>query len=105
MLADAPSADEDTIGSEGVDAVVACHPIGVFVLDDLEPMTKPLSIALVSNDSLVEVSSAGKIKDILAAKKEVPHQVQVYVQLFFGHIISSFHSFLDSLVLACSRRR
>lgn len=64
-----------------MDAAVACHPSGVSIPDDLEPVTKPLSIALGSKDSLVDVSSAGTIKDILDAKKEVPHQVQLYIPL------------------------
>lgn len=65
MLAGGPSVDEDTIGSGGVDVAVACGPSRVSIPDDLEPVTKTLSIALGSKDNLVNVSSAGKIKDIL----------------------------------------
>lgn len=81
LLDHGPSPDEAKIGSEGVDAAVVCHPSGVSIPDDLEPVTKPLSIALGSKDSLVDMSSAGTIKDILDAKKEVPHQIQVYIPL------------------------
>lgn len=72
LLAHGPSPDEAKIGSEGLDAAVACHPSGVSLPDDLEPVTKPLSIAILSKDSLLDVSSVGTIKDILDAKKKVP---------------------------------
>lgn len=65
MLARGPSVDEDTIDSEGVDVAVACSPSRVSIPDDLEPVTETLSIALGIKDNLVNVSSAGKIKDIL----------------------------------------
>ncbi|MCJ1348799.1 hypothetical protein MMC31_007032 [Peltigera leucophlebia] len=77
----------------------------VYTRRYLESATKPLSIALGSKDGLVDVSSAGTIKDILDAKTEVSHQIQVYLPLFFGHIFSSFHSFINSLILASSRGR
>lgn len=64
MLARRPSVDEDTIGSEGVDIADACGPSKFPIPDDLEPVTKT-EHALGNKDNLMNVSSAGKIKDIL----------------------------------------
>lgn len=67
----------------GVDAAYACHPSMISIPGDFDPVTKPLSIALGSKDSLTDASSAGKIKEVLEAKENVPHEIQVW---FLGRI-------------------
>lgn len=62
----------------GVDAAYACHPSMISIPGDFEPVTKPLSIALGSKDGLTDVNSAEKIKEVLDAKKNVPHEIQVW---------------------------
>lgn len=61
----------------GVDAAVACHPSLLALPADLEPVSKPLSIALGSRDSLLDSKGRGQIQDILGAKTEIPHELRV----------------------------
>ena len=44
---------------------------------DFDPVTRPLSLAVGTKDSLLDMGSIGKIQDLLAKKTEVPHEVQV----------------------------
>ena len=70
---------KDGSGSDvgGVDAAYACHPSLVAIPADFDPVTKPLSLALGTKDSLLDVASIGKIQDTLAKKTDVPHEIQV----------------------------
>lgn len=61
----------------GVDAAYACHPSLVAIPGDFDPVTKPLSFALGTKDSLLDVGSIGKIQDCMAKKTEVPHEIRV----------------------------
>ncbi len=76
LLAHGRSANGED-GSGGVDVAIACHPSGLSIPGDLEPVTKPLSIAVGSKDSLLDLNSIGKIRDVLNAKKEVTHEIKV----------------------------
>lgn len=67
-----------------VDAAVACHPSLVAVPADFEPVTKPLSIACGSQDSLLALSEVEKIKDVLSKKSEVPTEVEIYEDQVHG---------------------
>lgn len=58
----------------------------ISIPGEFETVKKPLGIALDSKDSLTDVKSAGNIKDVLVAKKNVPHEIQV---CFAGRIIPS----------------
>lgn len=69
--------DGDGSSTGGVDAAYACHPSMMSIPADFEPVTKPLSIAIGSKDSMTGVDKAEKIKDLLDAKKNVPHEIQV----------------------------
>lgn len=66
---------EGSVG--GVDAAYACHPSLVAIPGDFEPVTKPLSLALGTKDSLLDEKSRGQIMDVLAKKTDVPHEIQV----------------------------
>ena len=61
----------------GVDAAYACHPSLVAIPGDFDPVTKPLSLALGTKDSLLDQDSVGKIQDFLSKKTEVPHEIRV----------------------------
>lgn len=61
----------------GVDAAYACHPNLVAIPADFDPVSKPLSLALGTKDSLLDVASIGKIQDTLAVKTEIPHEIWV----------------------------
>ena len=61
----------------GVDAAYACHPSLVAIPGDFDPVTKPLSLALGTKDSLLDVASIGKIQDCLAKKTDIPHEIRV----------------------------
>ncbi len=69
---------KDGTGSDigGVDAAVACHPGLVAIPADFEPVSKPVSLAVGTKDSLLDMESVGKIQDLMG-KKEVPHEIQV----------------------------
>lgn len=64
-----------TVG--GVDAAVACHPSLVSVTGDFEPISKPLSLAVGSRDSLLDMKSVGQIQDTIAQKTDLPHELRV----------------------------
>ena len=61
----------------GVDVAYACHPSLVAIPDDFEGVSRPLSLALGTKDSLLDVASVGRIQDVLAKKTEVPHEIRV----------------------------
>lgn len=75
LQAHGPSKDGESVG--GVDAAYACHPSLVAIPADFDPVTKPLSLALGTKDSLLDVASIGKIQDTLAKKTEIPHEIRV----------------------------
>ncbi|MCJ1468169.1 hypothetical protein MMC07_006797 [Pseudocyphellaria aurata] len=83
------SMDGEGTSIGGVDAAYACHPSMIAIPGDFEPVTKPLSIALGSKDSLTDPSSAGKIKEVLEAKKNVPHEIQIYEDQIHGFALRS----------------
>ena len=61
----------------GVDAAYACHPTLVAIPGDFDPVTKPLSLAMGSKDSLLDTKSVGQIQDLMAKKTDVPHEIRV----------------------------
>ena len=54
---------------------------------DFDPITRPLSLAVGTKDSLLDMGSIGKIQDLLAKKTEIPHEFQVYPSSHFRHLI------------------
>jgi dienelactone hydrolase len=72
-----------------VDAAFACHPSPLAVPADTDPVTKPLSIALGDQDSLVDKDTMGKIQDSLAKKTEVPHEIRIYEGQIHGFALRS----------------
>jgi dienelactone hydrolase len=60
------------------DAAVVCHPALLGIPTDIEGVTKPITFAVGDKDSVLDNGSVGKISDILAAKKDVPHEVRIY---------------------------
>ena len=63
--------------SANTNVILACHPSLIAIPQDFDPITRPLSLALGTKDSLLDVTSIGKIQDVLATKTDVPHQIQV----------------------------
>lgn len=72
-----------------VDAACACHPSLLAVPDDIEPITKPVSIALGDHDSLVDKDTMGKIQDTLAKKTDLPHELRIYEDQIHGFALRS----------------
>lgn len=64
-----------------VDAAYACHPSLVAIPGDFDPVTKPLSIAVGTKDSLLDDKSNDQIKEILDKKQNtevVKYQDQIH---------------------------
>jgi len=72
-----------------VDAAFACHPALVSVPDDFEPVSKPLSLAVGSEDSLLDQATVGKIQDVLAKKTGLPHELRIYDGQVHGFAVRS----------------
>lgn len=53
-----------------VDAAYACHPSLVAIPGDFDPVSKPLSLAVGTRDSLLDDASNDKIKAILDKKQD-----------------------------------
>jgi dienelactone hydrolase len=82
---------KDTTGSDvgGVDAAYACHPSLVAIPGDFDPVTKPLSLAVGTKDSLLDNKSVGQIQDIMAKKTNVPHEIRIYEDQVHGFALRS----------------
>ena len=78
--------DKDTKGSDvgGVDAAYACHPSLVAIPGDFDPVSKPLSLAMGTKDSLLDNKSVGQIQDLMAKKMNVPHETRIYEDQVHG---------------------
>lgn len=66
-----------------VDAAYACHPSLVAIPGDFDPVTKPLSLALGTQDSLLGMKEVEQIKEIME-KKDVESQVKIYEDQVHG---------------------
>lgn len=66
------------------DAAYACHPSLVAIPGDFDPVTKPLSLAVGTEDSLLSVDQNNQIKDILDKKAGVKTEVVVYQDQVHG---------------------
>ncbi|KAI9713007.1 MAG: hypothetical protein M1828_001481 [Chrysothrix sp. TS-e1954] len=71
-------------GHDQVDAVFACHPTLVAIPGDFNSVTKPLSLACGSADSLLSVKDVEKIKDVMAKKIDVPSETRIYEDQVHG---------------------
>jgi len=72
-----------------IDAGLACHPYLSDIQADFEPVTKPLSLAVGSKDSLLDSDTVGRIKDLMAKKTGVPHEVRIYEDQVHGFTLRS----------------
>jgi dienelactone hydrolase len=66
---------EGSVG--GVDAACACHPSLVAIPGDFDPITKPLSLALGTKDSLLDEKQIEQIQELMRRKKDVEHEIEV----------------------------
>lgn len=66
-----------------VDAAVACHPSLVAIPSDFDPITKPISIAVGDQDSLLPDSENQKIREIME-KKSTPNEMKTYEDQVHG---------------------
>lgn len=90
---------KDGKGSDigGVDAAYACHPSLVAIPGDFEPVTKPLSLAMGTKDSLLDTKSVGKIQDLMAKKTDVPHEIRVSLRMGLLWPAGLFADFLQAV--------
>ncbi|KAL6716376.1 hypothetical protein ACLMJK_005942 [Lecanora helva] len=72
----------------GVDAAYACHPSLVSIPGDFEGVKVPLSLALGTKDSLLDVASVGGIREVLEGK-EVETQIRMYEDQVHGFALRS----------------
>lgn len=61
----------------GVDAAYACHPSLVAIPGDFDPVTKPLSLAVGTKDSLLDSNQVKQIQEIMSKKPDVESEVKV----------------------------
>lgn len=66
---------EGSVG--GVDAAYACHPSLVAIPGDFDPVTKPLSLALGSKDSLLDEKQRKQIQETMSKKTDVESEIKV----------------------------
>lgn len=78
---------EGSVG--GVDAAFAAHPSLVAVPGDFDPVSKPLSLAFGTKDSLVDEATRGKILDLMGTKTEVEHEIRFYEEQVHGFALRS----------------
>ena len=69
---------------QGVDAAYACHPSLLAIPADLEPVTKPLSLALGDKDSLLGQKEIGQVQETLGKLTTVPHEIRIYEDQIHG---------------------
>lgn len=84
LEAHGPTKDAEGTSIGGVDAAYACHPSLVSIPVDFDPVTKPLSLALGTKDSLLDEKSIGQIQDVMAKKTDVPHEIRIYEDQVHG---------------------
>ncbi len=89
LEAHGPSSNAEGAAIGGVDAAFACHPSLVAIPADFEAVTKPLSLALGTKDSLLDVKSIGQIQDVMSKKTDVPHEIQIYEDQVHGFALRS----------------
>ncbi|KAI9879822.1 MAG: hypothetical protein M1830_007004 [Pleopsidium flavum] len=89
LAAHGQSKDANGSSIGGVDAAYACHPSLVSIPADFEPVTKPLSLALGTKDSLLDEKSIGQIQDVMAKKTDVPHEIRIYEDQVHGFALRS----------------
>ena len=95
LQAHAREENEEAGGLEaggGVDAAYACHPTLLGIPEDFEGVNRPLSLAVGSRDSLLDMENVGKIQDLLAKKTEVPHEFRVRC-LLLSHCAQTMRPF------------
>ncbi|KAK5269512.1 hypothetical protein LTR96_005208 [Exophiala xenobiotica] len=72
----------------GVDAAYACHQSLLSIPADIEPVAKPLSVAVGEKDSLLDMKSVDQMKEVLD-KTGVPTEVKVYKDQVHGFALRS----------------
>ncbi|KAL3423928.1 dienelactone hydrolase family protein [Phlyctema vagabunda] len=72
-----------------VDAAYACHPSLISVPGDFEPIAKPISFAVGTEDSLLDSKTLGQIQDLLAKKTDIPHEIRIYEDQVHGFTLRS----------------
>jgi len=70
-------------GDSGADAAFAAHP-SLITMADFQGVTKPLSLALGTQDSLLDAKTRGGIQMELSGKTDVPTEVRIYEDQVHG---------------------
>lgn len=73
----------------GVDAAFAAHPSLVAVPGDFDPVSKPLSIAFGTKDSLMDEKTRGGILDLLSKKTDLEKEIRIYDDQVHGFALRS----------------
>ena len=71
-----------------MDAAFAAHPSLLAIPTDLEPVSKPTSLAVGDKDSLLDMKSVDQIREALE-KTGVPTEVKVYEDQIHGFALRS----------------
>lgn len=61
-----------------VDAAYTFHPSLVSITEDFDPVTKALSLALGTKDSLLGKKEIGQLQESMDKKTEVLHEIRTY---------------------------
>jgi len=77
-------AAHDAEPGHSVDAAYACHPSLVAIPGDFDPVTKPLSLAMGTKDSLLGEKEIGQIEEVMGKKTGVPHEIRTYEDQVHG---------------------
>lgn len=75
------------IGKPLRDASFAAHPPNVEVSGDIEPVKKPLDIALADGDFVMDRPTLDKVKEILDKNEALYNQVWVYANAGHGFAV------------------
>jgi len=75
-------------GPGGVDATVAYHPAMLSIPADVEHVSKPLSVAFGTNDSLVDEKARNELSENFKGR-DFPHEIQLYEDQIHGFALRS----------------
>ena len=67
-----------------VDVVYVAHPSGFSIPADIVAIQTPISIAVGTNDLVLPLSKIEQIRELLAKKSNVPHEVETYEAAIHG---------------------
>lgn len=80
-------AEDGSSSVGGADAVVVCHPSLLAIPGDFEDVNRPISLAVGTKDSMLDMDGVGKIREVLEGpKKDVPHECEGICRVDVVHV-------------------